>query len=297
MCNVYICKGFSIGAESIVIGELASYFHKHYSIANSISQAGISIGVIIMPLLTQFFIDIYGWRGAMLLLGGIKLHSIISGSLLRPISPIQDSIHYSKLLAEDVEQGICKNVDKNLTNPTDRLRRLITDLVFYLDLSLFRDANFISLVLYQIGNGYCTAGWLIYLVPYGLEVGLEPYKASSLATFGGMGQLLGNLIFPFVIRTLNSRHVLYLSTLLSFLALMGDPLASAFYSYTGLISSSFAFGHGRGIAVLAFYHDCKETIDPSQMTNAVMWFHVFYSIGAILSGFLSGKLQDFFLLA
>lgn len=265
-----------------MIGELASYFHKHYSIANSISQTGTSIGIIVMPLLTQFFITIYGWRGAMLLLGGIKLHCVISGVLLKPVSSALE--RYSRVSADD------NTGDLREISSTKKLNFnfLITNLVFYLDLSLFRNSNFISLVFYQLGNGYLTAGWLIYLVPYAMDIGFYPYKASSLATFGGVGQLLGNFVFPFAIRLLNSRHILYLSSFVLFVALMVAPLASALYSYTGLLFSSLAFGVGRGVGVLAFYQDCKKTLDHSQMTNAVMWFHVFYSIGAIFSGFFSG---------
>ena len=247
-----------------------------------------------MPLLTQFLIDEYGWRGAMMLLGAIKFNSIASGATLRPIST-SDAEQYSKPNAQvtNVEKDL--QVRENLresstrkTNLIQRFRRVLTHLSYYLDLSLFVDGDFISMVLYSIGNGYCMAGWLIYLVPYGLEIGLESYMASSLATFGGLGQLVGNLLFPILIRLFTSRQILYFSTLVLFAAVMTNPLASAFYSYIGLIFSSIAFGAGRGIAILAFYQDCKQTLDPSQVTNAVMWFHVSYSIGAIGSGFLSG---------
>ena len=71
--------GLSIGAEAIVLGELASYFHEKYDIAIAISQTGLAMGVIIIPLLTQLLLDTYGWRGCMLLLGVINLHLVVSG--------------------------------------------------------------------------------------------------------------------------------------------------------------------------------------------------------------------------
>ena len=72
--------GFAIGAEAIILGELASYFHERYNLAVGISHTGMSIGIMTIPLRTQLLIDTYGWRGCMLLLGGINLHLVVSGA-------------------------------------------------------------------------------------------------------------------------------------------------------------------------------------------------------------------------
>ena len=38
---------------------------------------------MIMPLLTQVVIDVYGWRRALLLVGGLNIHLILCGALLK----------------------------------------------------------------------------------------------------------------------------------------------------------------------------------------------------------------------
>nr|XP_054769500.1 uncharacterized protein LOC129277333 [Lytechinus pictus] len=46
--------------------------------------SGGSIGVMVMPLLFEAIIELYGWRGALLLLGALNTHLIFIGSLLKP---------------------------------------------------------------------------------------------------------------------------------------------------------------------------------------------------------------------
>ncbi|XP_072020649.1 monocarboxylate transporter 6-like [Amphiura filiformis] len=278
----FLLTGFSIGAEAIVLGELATYFNNNYSIANSIAQTGLSFGVMVIPLLTQFFIDIYGWRGTMLLLGAINMHFVLSGAVLRPVNiygNIQNNLNDKDPTCSSATQS-------------EQTASLLSKVTFYLDLPLFNDAGFISMIWYNFGNGYCLTGWLIYLVPYAMDTGFNPYKAASLATFGGVGNLLGNIIFPFAIRRFSINQTLYCSTFVSFVSLALNPLFSTFKSYIGLIVSTAAFGCGRGIAVLCSYQIIKENTEEEKMTNAIMWICVSYSFGAIASGFLSGWIYD-----
>jgi len=75
---------------------------------------------------------------------------------------------------------------------------LLDKVIYYLDLKLFIDINFLSMFWYIICDGYCLTGWLIYLVPYAVEKEVNPYKAAALATFGGTGNLIGNGLFPLI---------------------------------------------------------------------------------------------------
>ena len=84
--NFIFLAGFSMGSGAVITGELAKYFNKKFSVANTIARTGLSTGLIVMPLLIQLFIDVYGWRGTLLLVGGINLHCMVSGALLKPIT-------------------------------------------------------------------------------------------------------------------------------------------------------------------------------------------------------------------
>ena len=89
VCLCFCCcclTGFSLGAEAVVLGELIIYFDKYYDVSSAISQVGLSFGIIAIPPLTQFCLDLYGWQGTALLLAGANLHLVMCGALLRPFS-------------------------------------------------------------------------------------------------------------------------------------------------------------------------------------------------------------------
>ena len=142
--------------------------------------------------------------------------------------------------------------------------------------------------LYSFGNGYCLTGWLIYLVPFAMDVGLSSYRAVSLSSYGGFGNLVGNTLYPLLTRRYSSNQIMLFSTFITFFALLVYPLFSTFDSYTGLTFVSVVFGCGRGVAIVCLFQIIKDYVEGVQATNAVMWVCVSYSIGAILSGFLSG---------
>ncbi|XP_072044768.1 monocarboxylate transporter 13-like [Amphiura filiformis] len=274
-----LLTGFSLGAEAVILGEQAIYFDKYYNVSISISQAGLSIGVMIMPPMTQLLQDIYGWRGTMLLLAGLNLHLIVCGALLKPFQT--DSLEF-----EDNEPF--QTSSKNLTPK----KSAVTNLVHYLDLTLFANADFVSMLVYNLGSGYCFTGWLIYLVPHAMELGFQPYESSFLATIGGIGNLLASILYPILKMCTPDKASLYLTTLMSTFALGLDPLVSSYHSYVGLAFLSGMFVLARAMAILSVYKMVKNVVEDDKLTNAMLWINVTYSIGAICSGFFSGWTFD-----
>eukprot|EP00057_Strongylocentrotus_purpuratus_P034023 XP_793638.3 PREDICTED: monocarboxylate transporter 7 [Strongylocentrotus purpuratus] len=64
---------------------LNSYFSDRFEIATGIMTSGGSTGVMIMPWIFENLLDMYGWRGAILLLGGVNAHFLVIGALLEPV--------------------------------------------------------------------------------------------------------------------------------------------------------------------------------------------------------------------
>ena len=62
---------------------MARNFHKNRALANGIISVGNSFGNIIGPLITKVFIDSYGWRGTLLLTGGLSLNMAAIGLTFR----------------------------------------------------------------------------------------------------------------------------------------------------------------------------------------------------------------------
>ncbi|XP_048854535.1 monocarboxylate transporter 5 isoform X2 [Brienomyrus brachyistius] len=85
---LYVSLGLVVGlgfallyqASSVVI---ANYFRKRLATAYSIGRSGMGLTFALAPF-SQLLLDQYAWRGALLILGGLMLHLVASGMLLRP---------------------------------------------------------------------------------------------------------------------------------------------------------------------------------------------------------------------
>ncbi|XP_072024645.1 monocarboxylate transporter 13-like isoform X1 [Amphiura filiformis] len=63
---------------------LGEYFDKRYVFANSVAFLGVGFAQMLMPRFAQFLKDMYGWRGALLILSAVFSHAFVCAALLRP---------------------------------------------------------------------------------------------------------------------------------------------------------------------------------------------------------------------
>lgn len=62
------------------------YFREHTALAYGIGLSGSGIGTFVLAPLVQLLIDLYSWRGALLVLSAFVANLCVCGALLRPIA-------------------------------------------------------------------------------------------------------------------------------------------------------------------------------------------------------------------
>lgn len=72
------------------IVSVTCYFEKYRSLATGIAVCGSGLGTFIFAPLTEFFVDEYGWRGALLLISSLVLQCTTFGALFRPVEQYQN---------------------------------------------------------------------------------------------------------------------------------------------------------------------------------------------------------------
>ena len=239
--------------------------------------SGMTLGIIVMPLLTQWLLDLYGWRGTILLLGGISLNAIVCGSLMRPNSSDYQQIK-SQLKSSTQNKG-----DIKLSS------HLFENFRKYVDMDLLSNTFFLKLMSLYAGNGFVTTGWLIYVVPHVSDIGFTLYEASIVALTGGIANLTGNLMYPILLKFARNKTLLYVSVIFLSFSFALDVLASRNCSYMGLIGCSLAFGLGRGLLQTVLLAVAKDNINEYQMVNAMSLFYGVYGLASVFSGFSCGK--------
>ncbi|XP_047112345.1 monocarboxylate transporter 9-like [Schistocerca piceifrons] len=81
-----IVGGLGVGfAWSSTFVSLNYYFSKYRGQAIGLSMAGTAVGMMLMPQAVQLLLAEFQFRGAVLVLGGIALHSVAGAALLQPV--------------------------------------------------------------------------------------------------------------------------------------------------------------------------------------------------------------------
>jgi MFS family permease len=79
-------SGLGVGfAWSSTFVALNHYFSKKRGQAIGLSMVGTALGMMAMPQAVQLLLEAYNFRGSVLILGGVALHSLVGSMLLQPI--------------------------------------------------------------------------------------------------------------------------------------------------------------------------------------------------------------------
>ncbi|XP_020724114.1 monocarboxylate transporter 13 isoform X3 [Bombus terrestris] len=88
VCTYSVLGGLGTGlAIASAFVALNTFFQKKRGQAVGFSMAGTTLAMMIVPQLIHLLLNSYGFRGAMLMVGGWALHSTIGACLLRPFEP------------------------------------------------------------------------------------------------------------------------------------------------------------------------------------------------------------------
>lgn len=67
------------------IVSVTCYFEKKRAFATGIAVCGSGMGTFALAPLTEYLVDAYGWKGAMLIIAGLVLNCAVFGGLFRPL--------------------------------------------------------------------------------------------------------------------------------------------------------------------------------------------------------------------
>ena len=170
--------------------ELVFYFHDKFPLAYLLLTIGGPVGMMVYGPLTQVLLDTYGWRGTMLILGGVSFHVVICGLLMRPGKhSIKD---YNKASLNDNDD--VKHPERGTSSPVNCFHEFL----MIAGLDVFRNVEFLILSCARMAINIGHAGVIIYMVPNGLSLGLNTTEASFLTSAWGFGSIIGLSLSAFV---------------------------------------------------------------------------------------------------
>uniref|UniRef100_T1IJ98 SH2 domain-containing protein n=1 Tax=Strigamia maritima TaxID=126957 RepID=T1IJ98_STRMM len=253
---------------------VAKYFRKRRTQAVGFSLAGTAIGSIFQPPLLQYLVDTYGFRGALLIQGGLILH-VCAGALLYkdPVPKRELKLLHAKQSME-VEQfdtnSLVENHNNEIKSPTSRPSQSIVgyqrgvegrysmsnrakpntcfqwiEHYLYLDLTLLYNPIFLIVCasVMFLSVGYPQT--LIFVPPHALSLGFSKYNAGLLLSISAVGDLMGRLGSGFIFdkNIIKKQHGFIIATACLSVALVGVSLAE---DYIAIAVCVFLYGFFAG---------------------------------------------------
>ncbi|XP_010882456.1 monocarboxylate transporter 2 [Esox lucius] len=286
---------------------LGLYFEQRRPLANALASAGECILTFLLTPLFQLLVDLYSWRGAMLVLGGLQLNLCVCGGLLRPLNtlgrsppwevdkekgdPVLDTLPPTKASPCRTDKDIAKNQDQKA-----RRAELQSKVLRYVDYTLISDLRF---VVYSMFGVFAALGFFapaLFLVPYARSRGVEEYQAAALMSISAALDLTGRLFFGWLanLRLVETVQQLTATVILLGLVLMLCPLAS---SFPELAAFSAAYGLAFGATVSVHITVLAEVVGIQRLGSALGFFMLIRSCGGLLgppiAGFFIDKMSDY----
>ncbi|CAG02046.1 unnamed protein product [Tetraodon nigroviridis] len=244
--------GFNLNASVTIISR---YFHVRRPLANGLAMAGSPVFLSSLAPLNQFLLDMYGWRGTLLILGGLLLNCCVAGALMRPVRlpPVTSPADKEKEMEKD---PICSSCVKNARG--------------ILDLSIFKDRGFL---IYLIGNVMFFFGAyapFLFLAEYAVSQGVDEYSAALLLSIVGFVDIFTRPTTGLVANCKQIRpRVQYLFSFAVILNGLSHLVFPPLKGYAYLVIYAIFFGWSFGMVFALIFECLMDLIGIQRFPSAV----------------------------
>ncbi|KAM3864485.1 monocarboxylate transporter 6 [Diretmus argenteus] len=273
------------------------YFVRRRAFANALSSTGTALGLSTLPLLANFLLGQFGWRGSFLVLGGLLLNCCVCGAVMRPVGPTsgpnrpehsQDS-KPNNLHSQQEREGL-----KN------RMRTVLSDFVAFLrrhmafDL-LVSNARYRA---YAVGVTWMMLGFvvpLVYLVPYATDHNIEQDRTALLMSILGLVNIavrpVAALLFGLP-RFRGSGYFVYVFAAATLVNGLSNAIAGVSASFEVLLLYVVIYGLSMSLIGSLLVTVLMETVEMSRFPSALGLISMLESGTLLMGPPLAGMLVD-----
>ncbi|XP_033638836.1 monocarboxylate transporter 12-like [Asterias rubens] len=287
-----VFTGPAIGFSYVITKHLIGcFFTKSIAMAYGLATLGSAFAFVAAVPLIQLFLDTYGWRGTMLLLGGLLLHLAVCGALMKPPAASRSQDGYEAALTdEEQETGEDKVAPSNCFGCFTLVYSFTRDTF---QLGLFSSISFWLVALMYSIYLMTNSAWLIYYVQYATvykEFTLE--DASHFIVAFGLGRGFSCFVIGPLVQTVQvfSTHTwIALALLLQTIYFALDPWLTSYWLITG---NAFVFGNAVSVSAILLDVVVKETFGKEQMGHVFGWTGSLAGVTFLLLLYFPGLIYD-----
>ncbi|XP_058682572.1 monocarboxylate transporter 2-like isoform X1 [Poecile atricapillus] len=286
MVWMYATTGFLQGlgisfSWTPAISIVSHYFSKKRALANAIASAGECAFAFVFGPFFQWLISQYGWKGALLIIGGIQLNICVCGVLMRPLasSCLLETSHYG---TETPPGNGASGRDKEDKSPIMHKT---------LNWMLVKRPEFVLYAIFGILAAMSFFVPPLFLVPLSYSLGIDESWTASLLSILAMVDFGGRLLCGWYanLHVTKTIHLLAMTITLISTSLMLLPLANNYLSlaiFTGFYGFFFGTTVAIHITVLA------DVVGMPEFDSALGLFMLIRSTGGFVGPPLAGLIVD-----
>lgn len=281
-CYLYWCfAGLGISFSwTPAISIVSHYFSKRRALANAIASAGECAFAFPFGPFFQWLISQYGWKGALLIIGGIQLNICVCGVLMRPLasSCLCEASHSE---TETPPGNGASRIDKEVKSP-------ITHKTF--NWMLARRPEFIFYAIFGILAAMSFFVPPLFLVPLSYSLGIDESWTASLLSILAVVDFAGRLLCGWYanLHVTKTVHLLTMTIILISTSLLLLPLAN---NYLSLAIFTGFYGFFFGTTVAVHITALADVVGMSDFDSALGLFMLIRSTGGFVGPPLAGKLR------
>ena len=272
----FLCHIVKVATHGCMINNvlvlISYYFKQHRGVATTLVLIGSPIATMLVPPLTRYLRDEFGFEGFYLLIGGLEFQGFVAIMLLRPkqgqgkVDHSQQQVKVdSEVCSQDQSTERSKQTETPLSSadntghgertstrdkPSDKKNEqnfnFIKLINFLFDLTLVKDPKVIVMIT---GLSILSASMAleVYLPSFAEEVGISPRDTPSLLTIFGAVSVPARFIFSYLAdrKVARASVLAVLAAIISAVSLAFSPLYTSYSHFvvlaviTGLFKSQF----------------------------------------------------------
>ncbi|XP_070558463.1 monocarboxylate transporter 12-like [Ptychodera flava] len=293
-----VLTGIGFGLARVpAVALMGRYFKKRHAIASGIAVVGTGAGSFSIAPSMRFLIDIYGWRGTFMLMGGLALNLCVGGALLRPIYLAADDGEdkdASKPMSVTVFDRSSARTEEILPDKSHKscCKRFFVTFASYFELGLFKDAMFVTLMVCYSLFGFGVNIPTIHIVKRAVNVGVPEHQAPLLLSALGFAMMIGGFVQGFVVDLLHLPKCRVFASVVFIYGLLTLflPVAKDFVSICTLMS---IMGLARGVFAALNSVVVRVVVGHNRFTGAYGTSLVFIGVPQLVGPVVAGYLYDY----
>ena len=275
--HAYLILGILIGIGGVftlipIMSLIPRWFTKRVGIAMGITMAGLGVGGIITPPITQLLISTYDWRWACVALGLLTIIIIIPVAQFLKHSPQQAGL-------KPYGEG---EIIEGKQSPSSSMKG------FSLKQAI-RTRGFWLFGLVQTFGLFYTSTVMVHIVPHASDTGIPEVSAAVILSVIAVFAIIGRLIVGFISDKIGGRKALTVCLILMILSavwLLSAEEIWMFYVFAVI------FGFANGGFTTLFSVVTAELFGLASLGAIIGGFVIFATLGEALGAPVSGTIFD-----